>query len=129
MAIGGLRTDHPVYVLTGQHPEGVSSAFRKEGPTGQHPEAISSTIRKYGITDALLTPVDIESLYIHLGPTGYLKLASLEHVYVTSMLIKGFHYQRFSKLLGPKAKIARGMGITEYSGLVFGRPWPDTHTK
>lgn len=127
--LSAFRTGHPVYIVTGQHPEGVSSAFKKHGLTGQHPEGISSAIRRHGITDAFLVPDNVESLHTYLSPTGHRQLSSLKHVYVTSEPIKGFHYKSFSKFLGKNAKIARGMGITECSGIIFGLPWPDTHTE
>ncbi len=110
--LSAFRTGHPVYVVTGKHPESISSA-----------------IRKHGITDAMLVPENVESLHAYLGPTGHDHVSSLEHVYVSSEPIKSFHYQSFSKLLGTKAKIARAMGITECSGIIFGVPWPDTHTE
>ena len=110
--LSAFRTGHPMYIVTGRHPEGISSA-----------------IKKYGITDAMLVPEDVESLHTHLGPTGHHHVSSLEHVYVSSAPIKGLHYQSFSKLLGPKAKLARAMGITECSGIIFGLPWPDPHTE
>ena len=110
--LSAFRTGHPVYIVTGEHPEGISSA-----------------IKKYSITDAMLVPEDVESLHTHLGPTGHHQVSTLEHVYVSSEPIKGFHYQSFSKLLGAKAKLARAMGITECSGIIFGLPWPATHTE
>lgn len=110
--LSAFRTGHPVHVVTGKHPEGISSA-----------------IRKHGITDALLVPGDVESLHKHLGPTGHDHVSTLRHIYVSSEPIKGFHYQSFSKLLSKEAKIARLMGITECTSFIFGRPWPDTHTE
>lgn len=110
--LSAFRTGHPVYVVTGQHTGGISSA-----------------IRQHGITDALLVPKDVESLHKHLGPTNHDHVSTLRHVYVSSEPIKGFHYQSFSKLLSKEAKMARLMGITECTGIIFGLTWPDTHTE
>ena len=110
--LSAFRTGHPVYVVTGKHPVGISSA-----------------IKKHGITDALLVPEDVESLHKRLGPTGHYHISTLQHVYVSSAPIKGFHYQSFLKLLNKEAKMARLMGITECTCFIFGLPWPDTHTE
>ena len=110
--LSAFRTGHPVYVVTGKHPVSISSA-----------------IKKHGITDALLVPEDVESLHKRLGPTGHYHISTLQHVYVSSAPIQGFHYQSFSKLLSKEAKIARLMGITECTCFIFGLPWPDTHTE
>lgn len=84
-----FRTGHPVCVVTGKHPEDISSA-----------------ISKHGITDALLVPQDVESLHRHLGPNSHDHVSTLRHVYVSSEPIKEFPYQSFSKLLHKEAKIA-----------------------
>ena len=110
--LSAFRTGHPVCVVT-----------------GKQPEIISSVISKHGITDALLVPQDVEPLYKHLGPNGHHHISTLRHVYVSSEPIKEFHYQSFSKLLHKEAKIARLMGITECSGVIFGLPWPNAHTE
>jgi acyl-coenzyme A synthetase/AMP-(fatty) acid ligase len=124
-----FRTGHPFYIVTGKHPEGVASSFTKHGCTGQDPEGLSSAIMKFGITDAVFVPDDIESLYENLGQNGHLQLSSLKHVFVTGKPVRGFHYQSFLKLLGPKARLVRGMGSTECSGWLFWLPWPGTHTE
>ena len=110
--LSAFRTGHPVYILTGKHPEGISSA-----------------IRNHSITDALILPDDVKAMREHLGPTGHSHISTLKHVYVSSDPIEHFHYQSFSKLLGKEAQIARLMGITECSGVIFGLPWPNAHTE
>ena len=106
-----FRTGHPVCVFTGKQPENISSA-----------------ISKHSITDALLVPQDVESLHKYLGPNGHDHISTLRHVYVSSEPIKEFPYRGFSKLLHKEAKIARLMGITECTGVIFGLPWPEAHT-
>ena len=108
------------------------SAFRTGHPlcvfTGKRAESYCSVISKYGITDALLTPHDVELLHEYLGPNGHDQISNLRHVYVSAAPIKEFDYQMFSKLLHKEAKIARLMGITECTGVIFGLPWPDAYT-
>lgn len=110
--LSSFRTSHPIYVVTGNHTAGISSA-----------------IRKHGITDALLVPKDVEALHKHLGSTNHDHVSTLRHVYVSSEPIQGFHYQSFSKLLSKEAKMARLMGITECTGFILGLTWPATHTE
>ena len=108
------------------------SAFRTGHPlcvvTGKRAEDYTSVISKHGITDALLTPQDVEVLHKSLGPNGHDHISTLRHVYVSAAPIEEFHYQSFSKLLHKEAKIARLMGITECTGVIFGLPWPDAYT-
>ena len=111
--LSAFRTGHPLYVVSG---------------TGKRAENYSSAISKHGITDALLTPRDVELLHKHLGPNGHDHISTLRHVYVSAAPIKEFDYQSLSKLLHKEAKIARLMGITECTGVIFGLPWPDAYT-
>ena len=108
------------------------SAFRTGHPlcvfTGKRAESYCSVISKHGITDALLNPHDVELLHKYLGPNGHDQISNLRHVYVSAAPIKEFDYQMFSKLLHKEAKIARLMGITECTGVIFGLPWPDAYT-
>ena len=106
-----FRTGHPLCVVT-----------------GKRAEDYSSVISKYAITDALLTPHDVELLHKHLGPNGHDQISTLRHVYVSAAPIKESDYQMFSKLLHNDAKIARLMGITECTGVIFGLPWPGAYT-
>ena len=108
------------------------SAFRTGHPlcvvTGERAEDYISVISKHGITDALLTPRDVEVLHKHLTPNGHDQISTLRHVYVSAAPVKEFDYQSFSKLLHKDAKIARLMGITECTGVIFGLPWPGAYT-
>ena len=109
--LSAFRTGHPLCVVTGERAENYCSA-----------------IRKHDITDALLTPHDVELLHKHLDPNGHDQISTLRHVYVSAAPIKEFDYQSFSKLLHKDAKIARLMGITECTGVIFGLPWPHAYT-
>ena len=109
--LSAFRTGHPLCVVTGKRAEGYVSV-----------------ISKHGITDALLTPYDVELLHKYLGPNGHDQISTLRHVYVSAAPVKEFDYQMFSKLLHKEAKIARLMGITECTGVIFGLPWPDAYT-
>lgn len=109
--LSAFRTGHPICVIT-----------------GKRAESWPSVISKHGITDALLTPHDVELLHKCVGPNGHDQISTLRHVYVSAAPIKEVDYQIFSKLLHKEAKIARLMGITECAGVIFGLPWPDAHT-